>query len=135
MIRQVWLDTARGQQLAALVERCGYESMTDVLGRLEIGSSRLFAVSGEANGLLMLGLGEEAGRGRVMWIEYLVGEVAGGVKARLAAMREVLSEIEDIARQQGCIEIGGMVRRGAGWVRFAGPLGYRVVGDELRKAL
>lgn len=68
--------------------------------RLQAGAALLFEASGDANGLWVISVVEDAGL--VAWTTAIVGVIDGGPKRRLRTMREAVGAIERVAREAGC---------------------------------
>jgi len=77
----------------------GYD-MRGLYERLSAGAAILFEVGEGAKGLWVVSVVEEDGL--VAWTTAIAGRIDGGPKRRLAAMREALGAIENVARAAGC---------------------------------
>lgn len=69
--------------------------------RLLNGLDHIFKVSGEAQGYIALELSDDL----CCWIKCAAGSVAGGPKARVRTILEIMAFVEKVAREAGCSEV------------------------------
>lgn len=91
--------------LSALLYQCVRQdpalTMAEVYAGLVNGPDLAVTPHGWAEGVMVFEITPE----RVLWIKYVAGRVAGGPKARVAAIREAMESIERVAANAGCCEV------------------------------
>lgn len=103
------LDTARidreweaieARLQPALVQDPDFD-LTALYGRLLDGTALLFEVSDGAAGLWVVSISEEGFDNLVAWTTAIAGQIDGGPKLRLAAMRHAVAALETTLKQAG----------------------------------
>lgn len=87
--------------LAPAVRQDPRQTLEGLRKRLALGADQLLAVSGDADGLMVI----EVTNALCCWIKYAGGRVAGGPKRRAAAFRAAIQHLETVAKAAGCTEL------------------------------
>lgn len=98
-----------GEVLLPAMRQSADKGPDDVLQRLMAGSAAMIeVVSRDVQGLVILDLTDEGGE-VACWVSYIAGQVDLPPKAWLRAMRQMMAELEQLARRAGCrfMRIGG----------------------------
>lgn len=102
-IAQDW--EAIAEDLWAAVRQAPGFNMHGLYNRFIMGTALLFKVSGGASGYWVVSLESEVNQNGVdelvAWTEAIAGRIDGGPKARLAAIREAVSALEETLKIAG----------------------------------
>jgi hypothetical protein len=114
-------------------------SATDVLMALGSGMMQAYVLSDKAKGILVTSLGFTKGKKpkRGLWVMFAAGEIAGGPKARVETMEEImLLDVIPMARQRECDEV---IVEAPRWWPILKRMGFKMAprpgGMTLRKAI
>lgn len=84
----------------ALVQDPDFD-LTALYGQLLDGTALMFEVGEGANGLWVVSISEEGFDNLVAWTTAIAGQIEGGPKQRLAAMRHAVAALETTLKQAG----------------------------------
>lgn len=87
--------------LAPALRQDAAQTLEGLHKRLAEGAEQLLQVSGGASGLMVLEITSDL----VCWVKYIGGRIEGGPKRRLQFFRDVMRNLEHVARGSGCCEI------------------------------